>query len=149
MTDCTTDAAFERPPVCCGQPATDRKGDDALHGKRRTRPCQSPPVAGLQTAQRGGPHRLHEIHCALTIAHRLQHARLPARLASESRRGGGDRCQAGRTPPCWTSWTCGISRCSPPCASRTRGGLWLPRSEERRVGKECVCTCRSRRSPEH
>src|SRR3546814_147448 len=63
-------------------------GDDALHGKRRTNPRQSPPVAGLQTAQRGGPHRLHEVHRALTLAHRLQHARLPARLASESRRGG-------------------------------------------------------------
>src|SRR3546814_3367696 len=27
--------------------------------------------------------------------------------------------------------------------------VWLPRSEERRVGKECVSTCRSRWSPDH
>src|SRR3546814_16259325 len=27
--------------------------------------------------------------------------------------------------------------------------LWLVRSEERRVGKECVSTCRSRWSPSH
>src|SRR3546814_19675272 len=30
-----------------------------------------------------------------------------------------------------------------------RWNLLHPRSEERRVGKECVSTCRSRRSPEH
>src|SRR3546814_14778596 len=30
----------------------------------------------------------------------------------------------------------------------TEATLWL-RSEERRVGKECVSTCRSRRSPKH
>src|SRR3546814_15562482 len=28
-------------------------------------------------------------------------------------------------------------------------GEWRPRSEERRVGKECVSTCRSRWSPYH
>src|SRR3546814_1288739 len=33
-----------------------------------------------------------------------------------------------------------------PCPARMRGG---PRSEERRVGKECVSTCRSRWSPYH
>ena len=27
--------------------------------------------------------------------------------------------------------------------------LYLPRSEERRVGKECLCWCRSRWSPYH
>src|SRR3546814_20736449 len=27
--------------------------------------------------------------------------------------------------------------------------IWNPRSEERRVGKECVSTCRSRWSPSH
>src|SRR3546814_19032464 len=32
-------------------------------------------------------------------------------------------------------------------ARRVAGGLW--RSEERRVGKECVSTCRSRWSPDH
>src|SRR3546814_11110277 len=33
-------------------------------------------------------------------------------------------------------------------ADRT-GGATIPRSEERRVGKECVSTCRSRWSPYH
>src|SRR3546814_16624372 len=33
-----------------------------------------------------------------------------------------------------------------PAQPRLQGG---PRSEERRVGKECVSTCRSRWSPEH
>src|SRR3546814_13103668 len=42
-----------------------------------------------------------------------------------------------------------------PCCARIRNGLvpdasWTPtRSEERRVGKECVSTCRSRWSPYH
>src|SRR3546814_10269284 len=31
----------------------------------------------------------------------------------------------------------------------TEGGTEAPRSEERRVGKECVSTCRSRWSPYH
>src|SRR3546814_19894367 len=30
---------------------------------------------------------------------------------------------------------------------KTSGGIIIPRSEERRVGKECVSTCRSRWSP--
>src|SRR3546814_2902126 len=34
-------------------------------------------------------------------------------------------------------------------ADRARDGLWLARYEERRVGKECVRTCRSRWSPYH
>src|SRR3546814_13088050 len=32
---------------------------------------------------------------------------------------------------------------------RSPGGRRIPRSEERRVGKECVSTCRSRWSPYH
>src|SRR3546814_14774863 len=34
-------------------------------------------------------------------------------------------------------------------ANRAAGGSPSPRSEERRVGKECVSTCRSRWSPYH
>src|SRR3546814_7447580 len=33
--------------------------------------------------------------------------------------------------------------------ARRTGRFWLLRSEERRVGKECVSTCRSRWSPYH
>src|SRR3546814_11877744 len=32
---------------------------------------------------------------------------------------------------------------------RVEGGFKVTRSEERRVGKECVSTCRSRWSPDH
>src|SRR3546814_13610797 len=35
------------------------------------------------------------------------------------------------------------------CRSGLTGSNQLPRSEERRVGKECVSTCRSRWSPYH
>src|SRR3546814_12349788 len=40
----------------------------------------------------------------------------------------------------------------PAAAGRTYaayGGIYIARSEERRVGKECVSTCRSRWSPYH
>src|SRR3546814_13998280 len=36
-----------------------------------------------------------------------------------------------------------------PCISRIADFLRMGRSEERRVGRECVSTCRSRWSPEH
>src|SRR3546814_6209285 len=35
------------------------------------------------------------------------------------------------------------------CQARPSGYSAMPRSEERRVGKECVSTCRSRWSPYH
>src|SRR3546814_7097493 len=50
---------------------------------------------------------------------------------------GSGRRTVKRTPPQWQP-----PRCSVPIPS-------LPRSEERRVGKECVSTCRSRWSPYH
>src|SRR3546814_19587393 len=37
----------------------------------------------------------------------------------------------------------------PATKARDIDGLLIPRSEERRVGKECVSTCRSRWSPYH
>src|SRR3546814_1092948 len=40
------------------------------------------------------------------------------------------------------------ARLRPSCPA-TRRLSWLSRSEERRVGKECVSTCRSRWSPYH
>src|SRR3546814_15053998 len=43
----------------------------------------------------------------------------------------------------------GSCRLLPPCRCRTRGCRSPSRSEERRVGKECVSTCRSRWSPYH
>src|SRR3546814_12445036 len=36
-----------------------------------------------------------------------------------------------------------------PSADKAPGGVQIGRSEERRVGKECVSTCRSRWSPYH
>src|SRR3546814_11856454 len=35
------------------------------------------------------------------------------------------------------------------CLANSRDYSWTLRSEERRVGKECVCRCRSRWSPYH
>src|SRR3546814_1341592 len=43
-----------------------------------------------------------------------------------------------------------VRRLTPPLGSRFRGNdKVMKRSEERRVGKECVSTCRSRWSPYH
>src|SRR3546814_8131298 len=56
----------------------------------------------------------------------------------------------------WSSDVCSSDLSAPTptrCASRTRSAgrnhLRSARSEERRVGKECVSTCRSRWSPYH
>src|SRR3546814_1956796 len=47
--------------------------------------------------------------------------------------------------PIWSrAWTSSTPTSGCPWVSRRRSG---PRSEERRVGKECVSTCRSRWSP--
>src|SRR3546814_20169697 len=54
---------------------------------------------------------------------------------------GGDHCcreQSSRRPAS-----------SVPAVTRRRRTADRPRSEERRVGKECVSTCRSRWSPSH
>src|SRR3546814_3212504 len=42
-----------------------------------------------------------------------------------------------------------VKICRSPCERRHRTELGRARSEERRVGKECVSTCRSRWSPYH
>src|SRR3546814_15639117 len=52
-----------------------------------------------------------------------------------------------RAPPVQPASLAG-DRCLAPL-HRGDGGDHHPRSEERRVGKECVSTCRSRRSPSH
>src|SRR3546814_5252419 len=62
--------------------------------------------------------------CALPISY---HSTLPLRLA------GGLACLI-------------VVKCLLRMASRSAS---VPRSEERRVGKECVSTCRSRWSPYH
>ena len=43
---------------------------------------------------------------------------------------------------------CSFNDCTSPYNAQPLFG-WRPRSEERRVGKECVTTCRSRWSPYH
>src|SRR3546814_7178564 len=50
--------------------------------------------------------------------------------------------------PSAVSGTGGRCRGGWPWYSQRPGGAWV-RSEERRVGKECVSTCRSRWSPYH
>src|SRR3546814_5717253 len=56
--------------------------------------------------------------------------------------------RAKRTSPCSPTWPMWPS-CKPP--RKCHCVCWCPllRSEERRVGKECVSTCRSRWSPYH
>src|SRR3546814_19960118 len=56
----------------------------------------------------------------------------------------GYRCEASYVPP--HSAACG-RYCH--CFTAETPNSWAPRSEERRVGKECVRTCRSRWSPYH
>src|SRR3546814_18577327 len=43
----------------------------------------------------------------------------------------------------------GVIQISRACADAVHGSSSIRRSEERRVGKECVSTCRSRWSPYH
>src|SRR3546814_14084140 len=60
---------------------------------------------------------------------RRQSRRLPCAAAADRRQGRADVLTA--------------------CPFRLFGTAWFGRSEERRVGKECVSTCRSRWSPYH
>src|SRR3546814_1008482 len=68
------------------------------------------------------------------------------------RRGAGqyEQCRAGSSPSRRAiqgeGWACSVRfiRCMAAAREGTKG-----RSEERRVGKECVRTCRSRWSPYH
>src|SRR3546814_19057345 len=59
--------------------------------------------------------------------------------------------RACRSPMCEGLWIRRSWRCSTRLVrcSRRRPRHWSRRSEERRVGKECVSTCRSRWSPYH
>src|SRR3546814_16849090 len=54
---------------------------------------------------------------------------------------------------CARNWrcfrTCARQKCFPSLPTRRRSGpRWPERSDERRVGKECVSTCRTRWSPD-
>src|SRR3546814_12674940 len=60
---------------------------------------------------------------------------------SRCRKPWPDNVRGGKLVPC--ALLCGRTSCG------ENGGPSGPRSEERRVGKECVSTCRSRWSPYH
>src|SRR3546814_14229978 len=71
-----------------------------------------------------------------------------------------DVCSSDLVPPCASRPPPSRTLAPLALASATRrstlssaswliSGPWLTRSEERRVGKECVSTCRSRWSPYH
>src|SRR3546814_15651379 len=64
-------------------------------------------------------------------------------VCSSDLRTAGSRLPPS-TCPCWTRSTSSTGSRSACSAPTPRG-----RSEERRVGKECVSTCRSRWSPYH
>src|SRR3546814_16387023 len=51
--------------------------------------------------------------------------------------------------PDWADWLAGHAGGQTRARSNLGGGRYQPRSEERRVGKECVSTLRSRGSPSH
>src|SRR3546814_16399414 len=88
--------------------------------------------------------------CALVTG--VQTCALPICIARRSHRMAASAAPHGRHPdPCCRNnpRRCRCFRRSRPSAS---GNTPLPpptRSEERRVGKECVSTCRSRWSPYH
>src|SRR3546814_999053 len=54
-------------------------------------------------------------------------------------------------PISWPGWRRSIPMAPTPttCSTAIGARRWARRSEERRVGKECVSTCRSRWSPYH
>src|SRR3546814_5407488 len=56
---------------------------------------------------------------------------------------------SGRVTPCTCHRTKRLERQCWPCPDGAHSASPLWRSEERRVGKECVSTCRSRWSPYH
>src|SRR3546814_10551695 len=74
--------------------------------------------------------------CSSDLPARRKHRRGPVR---QLRRAIGRAEAESRRPQLIHS----PRKRTPPCASKER------RSEERRVGKECVSTCRSRWSPYH
>src|SRR3546814_11300401 len=67
------------------------------------------------------------------------------RLGAQARNGGG--CSRFSSSSACSSCCSAAARSGSPRAAPSRS-TW-PRSEERRVGKECVSTCRYRWSPYH
>src|SRR3546814_2963744 len=68
---------------------------------------------------------------------------------SAQRRGGAERAHDRRAPPTPCSGKADCHKCRPVYLYvRLPGDYHRPRSEERRVGKECVSKCRSRWAPD-
>src|SRR3546814_7345889 len=74
----------------------------------------------------------------------LGHAKEPLAFPLREVRAGNRRIR--RAGGCWNGFRPACPTCS---ATPIRARPSCSRSEERRVGKECVSTCRSRWSPEH
>src|SRR3546814_3912666 len=84
--------------------------------------------------------RRRHTRCALVTG--VQTCALPISAPAAAGRGAPRVVRAGRAAR--GSLPRGGARARPPGSAQTS-----PRSEERRVGKECVSTCRSRWSPYH
>src|SRR3546814_15340187 len=78
----------------------------------------------------------------------------PDRSQREDEGGAQHQCALTRSPCRWRVSTLSTSpslKLTIVCANAAMSGSWvtISRSEERRGGKECVSTCRSRWSPYH
>src|SRR3546814_1863980 len=123
----------------------------------------SMPVTAENVADRYGVSRIDQDAFALRSQHRADHAIKSGRFASEIVAVAGSIVNGGEAQsfitdeqPRATSEAAlatlkSVTRPDGPGTTGNASGIndGAARSEERRVGKECVCTCRSRWSPSH
>src|SRR3546814_16937980 len=99
-------------------------------------------VAGRWTNKDGLSRPLRPADIIVVAPYNAQVNALQEALFDEIRVGTVDKFQGQEAPICLVSMTASSVEEIP-------RGMEFLRSEERRVGKECVSTCRSRWSPDH